>query len=267
MLSGELAAVTSGELDVVAERLSRAGFVAGREEAADLVAWAAGDRALLESLVVRRLTGEPLAWITGSVVFCGMSVRVDSGVYVPRSQTEDLARRAVARLPVDGVAIDLCTGAGAVAAILQAQRPAARVVGTDLSEAAVACARANGVDVFVGDLFQPVPVELAGRVDLVVGVVPYVPTEALRFLQRDALVFEPVMAFDGGPGGVDLLRRAIAGATAFLRPGAALILEMGGDQHRELSGDLARHGYVEVTTVDDQEGDIRGIEATFAACE
>src|ERR1700724_4140318 len=103
--------------------LSRAGFIAAQEEADELLASAAGDVELLDSLVARRLTGEPLAWITGRISFCGLEIRVDPGVYVPRWQSEPLARRAVERLPATGVAIDLCTGSGAIARVLSAERP------------------------------------------------------------------------------------------------------------------------------------------------
>ena len=106
----------------------RAGFVAAEEEAAELLA-APGD---LEAMVARRLTGEPLAWITGTAPFCGLWIRVDPGVYVPRWQTEALAWRAVERLPTDGVAIDLCTGSGAIAKVLMTHRPGARVVASDV---------------------------------------------------------------------------------------------------------------------------------------
>jgi release factor glutamine methyltransferase len=90
--------------------LSRAGFIAADDEAKELLARAAGDHELLETLIARRLTGEPLAWVTGRTSFCGIEIRVDPGVYVPRWQSEPLARRAVERLPANGVAIDLCTG-------------------------------------------------------------------------------------------------------------------------------------------------------------
>ena len=108
--------------------LSRAGFIAAEDEANELLARAAGDVELLESLVARRLTGEPLAWIIGTVSFCGVSIRIDPGVYVPRWQSEPLARRAIERLPATGVAIDLCTGSGALARTLSTNRPGARVV-------------------------------------------------------------------------------------------------------------------------------------------
>jgi hypothetical protein len=110
-------------LDELTERLMRGGFVAADEEAQELMDAAAGDTARLEELVVRRETGEPLAWITGFVSFCGLQIVVHSDVYVPRWHTELVAERAAALLPPDGVAIDLCTGCGAVAATLAARRP------------------------------------------------------------------------------------------------------------------------------------------------
>src|SRR4051794_37235078 len=126
------------------ELLERNGFVAADEEAAELVEAAGGDRDRLDALVARRLTGEPLAWITGWAEFCGERITIHPGVYVPRWQTEPMARRALERLPDGGTAIDLCTGSGAVAAVLSAK--AARVVASDLDPKAVACARANGVE-------------------------------------------------------------------------------------------------------------------------
>src|SRR2546423_138739 len=208
--------------------LSSAGFIAAEEEAGELLASAAGDSQRLDSLVQRRLTGEPLAWITGRVSFCGLQIRVDPGVYVPRSQTEPLARRAVERLPANGAAIDLCTGAGAIARTLFTHRPGARVVASDVDERAVACAAANGVEVYRGDLFARLPRALEGRVDVIVGVVPYVPTPALALLQRDTFAFESALAYDGGHDGTDILRRVLRDSPRFLRRGGALLLELRG---------------------------------------
>ncbi len=250
--------------EALAELLADAGFVAADEEADELLARATGDAELLDSLVGRRLTGEPLAWITGSVSFCGLEIRVDPGVYVPRWQSELLARRAVERLPATGSAIDLCTGAGAIAKTLMTQRPGARVVASDVDERAVACARANGIEVYCGDLFAPLPHALHGRVDVVVGVVPYVPTPELGLLQRDTFAFESPLSYDGGDDGTAILRRAIADALRFLRPGGALLLELGAGQPEALADDLARVGYVDVTLLLDEDGDVRGIEAIRA---
>jgi release factor glutamine methyltransferase len=162
--------------DALSTLLAGTGFVAAEEEADELLACAAGDVELLGALVGRRLTGEPLAWIVGSVLFCGVAIRIAPGVYVPRRQSEPLARRAVERLPSNGTAVDLCTGSGAIAKILITHRPCARVVASDIDDRAVACATANGIEVYCGDLFAPLPRTLEGCVDVIVGVVPYVPT-------------------------------------------------------------------------------------------
>jgi release factor glutamine methyltransferase len=252
-----------GDRGELADLLADAGFVAAEEEAGELLARAAGDRELLDALVARRLTGEPLAWITGSVSFCGLEVHVEPGVYVPRWQSEPLALRAAERLPANGVAVDVCTGAGAIAKALMARRPGARVVATDLDERAVACARRNGVDAHRGDLLAPLPRALEGRVDVIVGVVPYVPTPDLPLLQRDTLTFESTLSYDGGEDGTALLRRVVADGPRFLRNGGALLLELGGQQADALREDLGRQGYVGVEVLRDEDGDVRGIEATL----
>jgi release factor glutamine methyltransferase len=178
-----------------------------------------------------------------------VEVRVDPGVYVPRRQSEQLARRAVERLPGRGVAIDLCTGSGAIARVLMTERPGARVVASYVDPRAVVCAAANGVEVYRGDLFAPLPRSLEGRVDVVVGVVPYVPTPELVLLQRDTLTFESALSYDGGPDGAGILRRVLSGSPRFLRRRGALLLELGG---------------AEADLLADEEGDVRGIEATFS---
>ena len=237
------------------------GFVAADEEARELLDAAAGDPARLEALVLRRETGEPLAWITGSVAFCGLQIVVHPDVYVPRWHTELVAERAAARLPERGVAIDLCTGSGALAATLRARRPGARVVGTDLDPNAVANARANGVEAYAGDLFAPVPGDL-GLADVVAAVVPYVPRRALPLLQRDTFRFETALAYDGGEEGLDVLRRVLEEAPARLKPGGALVLEVGGSQAGDLDADLARLPYDDVAEITDEDGDLRGLELT-----
>jgi len=251
------------DLEALAELLSGAGFVAAEEEADELLACAAGDVELRDSLVGRRLTGEPLAWITGSVSFCGSEIHVDPGVYVPRWHSEPLARRAVERLPANGAAIDLCTGTGAIARTLITARPGARVVASDVEKRAVACATANGVEVYRGDLFAPLPRTRKGGVDVVVGVVPYVPTTDLPLLQRDTFTFESPLSYDGGHDGTGILRRVLTDSPRFLRRGGALLLELGGEQPAALGDDLARLGYVDVTVLIDEDGDVRGIEATL----
>jgi release factor glutamine methyltransferase len=249
--------------DALTDLLAREGFLAADEEAVALLASASGDVALLETLVHRRLTGEPLAWIVGHTIFCDLTVRVDHGVYVPRWLTEPLARRAAERLPAAGVAVDVCTGSGAIAMTLAAAHRLARVVGADLDERAVICATANGVEAFRGDLFAPLPAALRKRVDVVVGVVPYVPTPELPLLQRDTFTFESTLAYDGGADGTLILWRVLDQARQWLRNGGAVLLELGGDQADLLAGDLANFGYTDVLVLADEDGDTRGIEVTF----
>lgn len=244
-------------------QLAAAGFVAAEEEAGILAEAADGDPGRLEALVARRVTGEPLAWIVGHAEFAGHRVTVTPGVYVPRPHTELLAARALTLLPPGGVAVDACTGSGALAVALARARPDARVVATDADPAAVACARANGVDTRLGDLLAPVASELAGRVDVVVAVVPYVPTAALPLLHRDALRFEPPLAYDGGPDGARLLRRLAADARALLRSGGHLLAELGGDQAGPMGAELTSLGYRHVRVVADDDGDPRGVEARW----
>jgi release factor glutamine methyltransferase len=245
------------------DMLARAGCVAADEEAAELLAAAGGDRSTLLSLVHRRLHGEPLAWVTGQASFGELVVTVEPGTYVPRWQSLELAGRATARLPEGGRAIDLCTGSGAIAASMQLRRRSARIVGTDIEPGAVACARTNGVDARRGDLFDPVPSEFEGTTDVIVAVAPYVPTSALRYLPHDARSHEAPLHHDGGPDGTDVLQRVVAGAPTFLRPGGGLLLELGGEQAEVVGAQMAAHGYGRIEVWADEDGDVRGIEATL----
>ena len=254
-------AAAQEELPRLAAELARCGCVAPREEALELLAASSGDAAALRELVRRRCTGEPLAWLVGSVGFCGHRLVVCPGVYVPRVQSEPLVREAIARLPRRGLAVDLCTGGGAVAAVLARERPEARVLATEIDPVAAGCARANGVDVYVGDMAEPLPDELRGLVDVVTAVVPYVPTGELRLLARDVLAFEPRRALDGGADGAALLGRAVVEAAGLLRHGGSLLLELGADQGDLLRPLLARIGYYDVRIILDDEGDPRGLAA------
>lgn len=253
------------ELAGLAALLEKHGFMAADEEAAELLAAAAGDGDRLEAVVERRLTGEPLAWITGTASFCGLQLVVAPGVYVPRYQSEQLARRALERLPPRGTAIDLCTGSGAVAKVMMVGRPQARVMACDLDERAVACAAANGVETFRGDLFSPFVAVFEGCLDVLVSVAPYVPTGELGLLQRDTFTFESPLSYDGGPDGAAVVRRVMTHGRRFLRAGGTLLLELGGEQADLLGPELTALGYCGVTVLRDEDGDVRGIEATLQA--
>lgn len=248
-------------------RLTKAGCVAAAEEA-DLLIGRAVDATALDVSLSRRESGEPLAWIIGTIDFCGTPIRVDSGVYVPRTQSEELARRAARRVADAAAtrgrparALDLCTGSGAVAAHLSEVVPTATVIGVDVDVRAVACARRNGVTAICGDLTAPLR---GDAFDVVTAVAPYVPTDVLGLLPTDVRRHEPRHALDGGTDGLELVRRVVADAARVLRPGGWLLVEVGGDQDVLLSPDLSAAGFDPPTTWHDEEGDLRGLEAQLA---
>ncbi|HSJ50676.1 MAG TPA: HemK/PrmC family methyltransferase [Actinomycetota bacterium] len=253
--------VASRSSDEVRRALAASGFLDPRGEAEELLAAADHGARPLQDLVARRRRGEPLAWITGSVMFGGVRVAVDPGVFVPRPHTQALARRASRLLPERGIAVDLCTGSGAVAAVLAVARPAAEVLATDLDPAAVACARRNGVRALQGDLDEPLPRSMVGRVDVLTAVAPYVPTEELHLLPRDVIAHEPRRALDGGPGGTEVLSRAAEAAARWLRPGGVVLLEIGGDQAREMTAALTDAGLSGIRVHRDRDGRDRSIQA------
>jgi release factor glutamine methyltransferase len=245
----------------VVRTLAEGGCVAPDAEAEALLRASSEGVGPIEELIARRLRGEPLAWITGWARFCGIRIRVDPGVFVPRPHTETLARRAVSLLPTGGIAVDLCTGSGAVAAVLGSGRPRVTLVATDVDPRAVACACRNGVRALVGQLDEPLPLSIRGRVDVMTGVVPYVPTEELHLLPRDVLDNEPRRALDGGPRGTTVLVQAAEAATRWLRPGGSVLLEIGGNQAGELATTLTDIGLREIRVHRDDEGHDRAIEA------
>ncbi len=244
-------------LAAATRRLAAAGCVAAGDEAAELVG-AAPSPPTVEAWLRRREQGEPLAWITGRTRFCDLVLHVSPGVYVPRPQSEELARRAVRLLPSGGRAVDLCTGIGAVAAHLGRSVPTARVVGTDIDPRAAACARRNGVPAMVADLADALA---GGYVDLVTAVAPYVPTAGLDLLPSDVRAHEPLLALDGGDDGLDVVRRVLSAAGRLLRPGGWLLVEVGGTQDDDLAPALERAGFSRWESWRDDDGDLRGLAA------
>jgi release factor glutamine methyltransferase len=202
----------------------------------------------------------PLAWLVGGTDFAGRRFRVDPGVYVPRRQSEELARRAAVRMGAAGGSrlADLCTGAGAVAASVAASVSEATVVGVDLDRGAAACARANRVPVIVGDLGSALR---SSAFDVVTAVAPYVPTASLRLLPADVQRYEPRAALDGGADGLAVVRRVIADASRLLRIGGWLLLELGGDQDTDVAAELGAFGFGEIENWRDEDGDLRGVAA------
>jgi release factor glutamine methyltransferase len=160
-------------------------------------------------------------------------------VFVPRPETELLAGWAVERLRRrdDPVAVDLCTGSGAIAASLAAEVPGARVYAVELSPQAYAYAVTNlsgtGVDVRLGDIADAFP-ELDGAVDVVVANPPYIPLEAYEEVAVEARLHDPAVALWSGDDGLQTVRAVERVAARLLRPGGEV-----GCEHADAQGESA----------------------------
>ena len=258
--------MTAGVREVLAwaaGELAAAGCVSARAEAAWLLE-EAPDRPTLEAMVARRVAGEPLQYVIGWAPFGPLKLRVGPGVFVPRPETEGLADRAAALKP--RIAVDLCTGSGAIACFLAAEVQGARVLATELDPRALAWARINaerfGVELLAGDLDQPLPAELAGQVEVLCANVPYVPSGSIATLPRDVRDHEPLLALDGGPDGLDVLRRLAPRAGRWLAPGGRLFCEIGEDQAEAAVALFTAAGLVEVAVHPDLADRHRIIEGT-----
>lgn len=226
-------------LSNVVERLRAAGCVFAEEEAA-LLHSAAVTANELAALVERRVAGQPLEHILGWAEFCGLRVAVEPGVFVPRRRSEFLATTAVASSPNAAVIVDMCCGSGALALVLGVRLPDAQLHAVDIDPRAVSCARVNialiGGEIHEGDLFDALPTQLSGRIDLLVANAPYIPTESIAFMPAEARDHEPLIALDGGPDGLDIQRRIVASAPQWLAPGGQLLVETSEQQAPETAG-------------------------------
>lgn len=212
----------------VVTRLRAAGCVFAEDEARLLIS-AARTPAELTAMVDRRTRGLPLEHVLGEAEFCGLRIAVEPGVFVPRRRTEFLVRQAAALARPGAVVVDLCCGSGAVGVALAASLRDIDLHAADVDRAAVRCARRNvlaaGGQVYEGDLYEPLPTALRDRVDVLTANVPYVPTDAIGLMPPEARDHEPRVALDGGPDGLDVLRRVIAAAPQWLAPGGGVLME------------------------------------------
>lgn len=214
--------------DAVVSALRAAGCVFAEDEARLILA-AADTPDELAAMVDRRVTGLPLELVLGWAEFRGLRIAVEPGVFVPRRRTEFLVEQALALAPGASVVVDLCCGSGAVGAALAAALGRVELHSADIDTAAVRCARRNvapfGGQVHTGDLFEALPGSLRGRVGILAANVPYVPSDEVGLLPAEARDHEPRVALDGGPDGLDVLRRVAAEAPRWLAPGGCLLVE------------------------------------------
>jgi release factor glutamine methyltransferase len=209
-------------------------------------------QALYGRLIGRRLDGEPVSRIFGWREFYGRAFQVDRHTLDPRPDTETLIEAALALVARRGAAdqslrlLDLGTGTGCILLTLLAELPGATGVGTDVSAPALLLAHANaqhlGVEArarfLAGDWLQPV----AGRFDLIVANPPYLATAEIGRLPREVAAYDPRLALDGGADGLNAYRRIVARAAEVLKPGGAIVLEIGSTQSDAVFALLAAAG-------------------------
>lgn len=196
------------------------------------------DRSAYRELVRRRAEGTPVAYLVGRKEFYSMSLAVGPAVLIPRPDTETVVVEFVMLLK--GVesprVLDVGTGSGAIALACARQHPGARVVATDVSAEALDVARRNAesltladrVEFRLGDLFEPV--EGDATFDAILSNPPYIPSGEIADLEPGVRDHEPHLALDGGPDGLDVVRRLVAGSVSRLKPGGHLVLEIGSAQ-------------------------------------
>ena len=262
-------------------RLRAAGVDSAQLEARELVCFALDktkeqllrDRGLyvtsaqegqVEELIRRRLAGEPVAYLIGEWEFYGIPLDISRDVLVPRSDTEVLASLAIDLLQEAGEGarlLDLCAGSGCIGLAAAVHAPQSRVVLADWSEGALRICRQNvrrnGLNARVtcvrADAREAAPSAL-WDFDVIACNPPYIPSGDIGGLDADVKDYEPRMALDGGPDGLDFYR-AIAGKwQSALRLGGTLLFEVGMGQAPAVEDILAQNGFTGINTYPDTRG-------------
>ena len=230
------------------------------------------DLAKLRELTRRRAEGEPLQHLLGTVDFLGHELITDHRALIPRPETEHLVdwmiREVKAdRLPQPATMLDMATGSGCIGLTLASAWKECRVQLADISEEALDLARMNAsrlgltsVQLVRSDLFE----KITGKYDLVTANLPYIPSREIPALSREVRR-DPVLALDGGPDGMDTIRRFLAEVQPCLQPGALIVLEVGHDQGREVAAQANGQGFTEIRLLPDLAGIERFVIATFPA--
>jgi len=223
-----------------------------------------------EALTLRRLAHEPAAYLMGHREFYGVDLVVGPGALIPRPDTETLveeALRIAAGKSDDLLIADIGCGTGAIAIALAVNLPHASVIGIDISSRALEIARDNverqgfvdRISLIEGDLLGP----LTQQVDLIIANLPYVMSSELPTLDPEVRMYEPSEALDGGDDGLDLIRRIMSSACAYLLPAGTMLLEMDPRQIGSAS-DFAVQTIptAKVRAVNDLTGRARGLVVT-----
>jgi len=224
--------------------------------------------ATYRSMVARRGKREPLQHILGNQEFDGREFVVTKDVLIPRYDTETLLEEAVRQAPQAHTVLDIGTGSGCIAISLAHRLPHAAITAVDLSPDALSLAQHNAeqnnaqIEFLLGSFFQPVS---GRRFDLIVSNPPYITSADLADLQPEVRDFEPRLALDGGPDGLDAYRVLAAEAPLHLEPNGWLLLEIGAGQDKDVAGLLADAGFDAIVTVPDSAGILRVVGGQWHA--
>ncbi|WP_430129700.1 putative protein N(5)-glutamine methyltransferase [Neobacillus pocheonensis] len=239
----------------IIKKLLTAGCVFAEEEAQLLIS-EAQTLENLSNMVNLRIIGTPLEHVLGWAKFCGVRIAVDPGVFVPRRRTEFLVQNAVAFSFPGAIVVDLCCGTGAVGIAIAKALRGIELYAVDIDPAAVRCALRNVTSlngfVYEGDLFEPLPSKLRGKVNILVANAPYVPTEAIKLLPQDARLHEPKEALDGGDDGLDIQRRVAEEASFWLASGGHLLVETSQMQAPQTLEIFTQYGLIPQLTYHDE---------------
>ena len=226
-----------------------------------------------QRMLARRVSGEPIALIRGSMEFAGLRLVVRPGVFTPRASSELLASEAIRRLRRrrTPIAVDVACGAGAVALAVARKVPGADVLGLDIAPAAVALGRhnarllgLNNVRFAAGDLLTPLPRARESSVDVFTVHPPYVGRNLVRSLPREIRDYEPAESLtDRSMDGLGLVRRLADEGRRWLRPGGWLLVEVSPDLARRVRGIMLRNGYHSVASHRDRVGATRVVAGSF----
>ena len=216
-----------------------------------------------EQLIGRRAAGEPLPYLLGWTEFGDLKMTIKPGGFVPRATSEWLAMQAASKIRrrTNPIAVDLACGIGPVALLVSHKVPGGRVYGADVSRSAIAQARANAhqlklpVIFGVGDMFEPLPASIRGKVDAITMHPPYVGAGTVEDLPAEIKNYEPPESLtDGSDDGLGLVRRAITEGRAWLKPGQGwLLFEVEPPIARAVRSLLSKGGYRDVRSTVDKE--------------
>jgi len=222
----------------------------------------------LREKVRRRSEGEPLQHLIGSWEFYGRQFKTDRRALIPRPETERLAELVLNRIGGDatGRLADVGTGSGVLAVTFALERSDLRITATDISAEALTLARENAGSHGVADRIIWCETNLLsgteGEFDFLVANLPYVPTAQITELSREVR-YDPMLALDGGPDGLHLIRCLIFDAPAYLRAGAWICLEIGISQSSEVTKVLEQQKFRDICVENDYQGVERFVSARY----